>query len=405
MHLQRLASRLLLAALTVPAIAQQPGTTTGVPAPAQQGTAVVRAFVGSDGSRSTIAAAAAQILAEGAEGRAKFTATVRAIAAVAPKPQPKPEAKTEGAPAPAPAPAAPAPAAAVEFADPIKQQMTAVVSGDPEAAKVALARLAEDKEGGPAALARLDERGKAILARCLGLTLRRKMETSAVFAGQYDELRDFQPEAVQLLLAWAQVPPKDVARADEFRTACLRAVRDVLPGDQADDTMRQTLRDIAGKAQHTGNQALFLTAICALHQYGDPSLFDQVKGSVEKQAASDQEEARVGAANMLAELHYQLRKYEEAAAHYKVAVAMLEKAAVPPQGLPTTVYNTACSLSLAKQTDDAFVYLEKALQLGVKSRSVSKAMIDADHDMNNLRADPRFAQMMEQYFGKANAGK
>lgn len=391
-----LVARLLPLLLAPLVAAQQPGGEGAPPARAQQPDALVKAFVEADGGRGAIAAAAAHVLANGQPSRTKLASAVRAIAAVAPKAEPP---KSEPAPAPGGA-AEGAPAKPADLPEATKKLMTSVVSGDADAAKAALEQLAADKESGAAALQRLDERGRAILHRCLVLTVRRKMDTNAVFAGQYDELRDFQPEAGELLLGWAHTPPKDVAKADEFRVACVRAVRDVLPADQATDETKKKLREIVGKAQHANNQPMFLAAVCALHQYGDASLFDQIKGTVEKQVGSEKPEERVGAVSMLAELHYQARDYEAAANYYKDAIGVLEGQTPAPQGLPTTIYNAACCLALAKKIDESFQYLEKALQTGEKSRALAKSMIDADHDMNNLRGDPRFAQLMEKHFSK-----
>ncbi len=364
---------------------------------AQQSEAVRKAFVDADAPRSVITAAAEQVLAADAVGRARFVATLRAIAAAAPKAEAAPPAKE---PVPAGKDASP-PAKAPEFADAVREAMAAAIADDGEAAKAALARLAPE----PAALQRLDERGKAILSRCLVLTVRKKAETNAVFAGQYAEIADFGPEAADLLLKWTVTPPRDVARADEFRVACLRAVRDVLPVERATDATRATLREIAGKAQSSGNQNLFITAACAMHQFGDPVLFDGVKERLEKGASSETATERYMATNTLADLHYQLRNYEEAVKWFKAAVEVGESVPEAQQGQATTIYNTACSLVLSKRNDEALQYLEKALQTGAKTRPLGKAMIDADHDMNGLRGDPRFAELMERYFGKPSAPK
>jgi len=391
--------------------AQQPAVAPSPPA-APPASALQRAFVEADGSRVVISAAADQLIKEGAANRAKFVATVGAIAAVAPKPakvdpvakvdpalKPEPGAKPEPAPA-AGASATPAATKPVEIPDETRRLMATVVTGGAEESKAALARLAEDPQAGAAALQRLDERGKAILARTVVTLMRRKMETNAFFAGQYAELRDFEPEAGALLLRWVKEPPRDAPSPAMFPVACVRALRDVVPAEQATEAIRGALREVIGKAQKARDQQLFLAAACALHQFGDPSVFDKVKTEVEKQAAAEDAAQKTEATNTLADLHYQLRKYDDAANYYKAAVDLVEKSGQQPQGLSTMIYNTACSLALAKRNDEAFVYLEKALQLGAKGAGLSKVMIDADHDMDNLRTDERFAKLMAQFFGK-----
>lgn len=382
-----------------------PATATPqAPAPSAKGDELRKAFVDADGSRRlAIAAAADRVLAADKAGREQFLAALRAIAAVAPK-APATAAGTSPTPAGTPVPATATKPA--EFADDIKKLMAEAVTGDAAAQKASLDKLAGAGSTGAAALTQLDERGKAILARCVSTFVRKKLETNAIFAGQYLELRDFAPEATELLLRWAKEAPREAANPEAFRTACLRALRDTLTADQATDRVRADLKDIAVKAQSGRNQDLFLTAVCALQQFGDAAMFDAMLAAVQKQAETGGDEAKVQALNMLAELHYLARKYEAAANHYKAFVAELEKMPEAPQGLPTMIYNTACSLALAGKTDEAMQYLEKALAAGTKSgQPLTKTLLDSDHDIESLRQDPRFQKLYEAHFGKAKPAK
>ena len=409
----------LLTTVCASLLAQQPEATPApaapptAQAPGAQGSkdALQVAFIDADGNRRVaISQAADRVLASDAAGRTKFMETLRAIAAAAPKPGAVEPAKPATSPADAkpaegtPPAATPAAAKPPEFADEIKQLMASVVTGTPEASNAALAKLAENKETGTAALQRLDERGKAIFERCLLSTFRRKMQTGAMYAGQYVELASFQPEANQVLLRWAQDAPKDAPNAETFPAACLRALRDILPAEQATDALRETLRKIAAKAQSGSKNELFVGAVCALHQYGDPSVFDKMKEAVSKRATSENAQEKLSATNMLADLHYQLRDYNEAANHFKNLVTLLEPSG-PSRDFATALYNTACVLSLAKNPDESFQYLERALQAD-KNKSFTRAMLDDDQDLKNLREDPRFGKVLEQYFSKpASAGK
>lgn len=410
----------LLTTVCASLLAQQPGATPApaappaAQAPAAQGSkdALQVAFIDADGNRRVaISQAADRVLASDAEGRTRFMATLRAIAEVAPKPAAVEPAKpatspadgkaAAGTPPAGTAPGAtPAAAKPPEFTDEVKQLMATVVTGTPEASKAALAKLAEDT----AALQRLDERGKAIFERCLLTTFRKRMLSGAMYAGQYSELASFQPEANQVLLRWAHDTPKDAPNPDQFSGACLRALRDIVPAEQATDALRETLRKIAAKAESGNKNDLFVGAVCALHQYGDPSLFDKIKEGMVKRAASEDAQEKLRATNLLAELHYQLRDYPEAANHFKSLIVLLD-AAGQTQGLPTMLYNTACTLSLSKNLDESFQYLERALQAD-KEKRLGRAMLDDDQDLKNLREDPRFAKILEQFFGKpASTGK
>jgi tetratricopeptide (TPR) repeat protein len=406
---QLAARSLTFLSLALSLAAQQPAPTpTPTPPPPAaplapqapaKGEELRRAFVDPNGHRRmTIAAAADQVLAADKTGRAQFMATLRAIAAAV---TPAAPAAPGTAATPAPASSSGATAAAPELPEEVRQLMATAVTGDPAVQKQTLARLAADPDAGPKALRQLDERGRAILARCVSNFVLKKLETNAIFAGQYLELLDFHPEAGELLLAWVKDAPRDIGNPQQFRTACLRALRDTLSGDAVTDRVRADLRELATKAQGGPDGDLFLTAVCALHQYGDTELFDKMRGRLEEQAKSEDEEQRVRAVAMLGDLFYQLRDYAKAADNYKAFVAMVEGFDPLPRGFATSIYNAACSLSLAGKTDEALQYLERALATGTKAgQPLPKALVDSDHDLDNLRKDPRFTALYEQYFGK-----
>lgn len=385
-------------------VSQQPGTTPT--APPAKGDELRRAFVDADGGRRiAIVAAADAMLQGGPDARAKFLGLLRAVVAVAPAPAPTPPAGAGSQPAAGGTGTAGAPPAAEKPADlpeATRAAMSALVTGPVAEAPAALAKLAEDKEHGAAALTRLAERGRLIFARGVNTIVRKKIETNALFAGQYSDLADLKPEVVELLLGWVKEPPRDVTRTDNFQAACVRALRDLVPAAEATEGMRKGLQAALAKSQHGGGQ-LFIAIACALHQFGVTEPFDQIKAQAQKGAAAEKDEEKGGALQMLADLHYQLRQYDVAAGYYQNYLALAEKMPKPPQNLATTIYNTACCLSLAQKLDEGFAMLEKALQTskatGAGPEGVTKGMIDSDHDMNNLRADPRFQKLMDQYFG------
>lgn len=366
----------LVLAFALPLTAQEPTPTK--PAPA--GDALRRALVEATVDRTTIYTAANQLLKGSAEARVQLLTNLAAVSAAAAKTPPAADAKP------------------AELGDDVRALMAEAAVGNAEQSAAALAKLAADTAAGPTALAQLDTRGKQVVDRCLLSFVRAKLATNAVYAGQFAELRDFEPLASATLLAWAKEAPKE-ATQQGFRGACLRAVRDLLPADKGTDAMRQDLRNIAQQAQHTSDQNLFLTAICALHQFGDPSLFDQVRDGIQKQAEGDAPQQKLMVASTLADLHYQLRQYDKAAEHFRAAIDLLEKDGGNTEGLSTVCYNAACSLALAGKTDDAFAYLEKALQHGQKGRQLSKAMLEEDHDTISLKQDPRYQKLLETYLG------
>lgn len=63
---------------------------------------------------------------------------------------------------------------------------------------------------------------------------------------------------------------------------------------------------------------------------------------------------------------------------------------------PVVLYNLACSYSLVKDLDKAFVMIKKAVKYGYNDfRHMKK-----DHDLDNLRSDKRFQRYYTKIIGK-----
>lgn len=60
---------------------------------------------------------------------------------------------------------------------------------------------------------------------------------------------------------------------------------------------------------------------------------------------------------------------------------------------PTAHYNLACRYALLKQPDLAFGSLRKAIELGYRDFR----FMEEDHDLDSIRKDPRFRQLVKEY--------
>jgi tetratricopeptide (TPR) repeat protein len=60
---------------------------------------------------------------------------------------------------------------------------------------------------------------------------------------------------------------------------------------------------------------------------------------------------------------------------------------------PTAHYNLACRYALLQQPDLALVSLRKAIELGYRDFR----FMDQDHDLDSIRKDPRFRQLVKEY--------
>ncbi|HLQ37715.1 MAG TPA: DUF2911 domain-containing protein [Planctomycetota bacterium] len=76
------------------------------------------------------------------------------------------------------------------------------------------------------------------------------------------------------------------------------------------------------------------------------------------------------------------------------------KAAEFPEVAPVATYNAACVYALKGDKDKAFELLGKAIERGF----AQPGQLDQDSDMDSLRADPRFKDIVAQTKKKAEAG-
>jgi hypothetical protein len=60
---------------------------------------------------------------------------------------------------------------------------------------------------------------------------------------------------------------------------------------------------------------------------------------------------------------------------------------------PTAHYNLACRYALLKQPEQAIGSLRKAIELGYRDFRY----IEEDHDLDSIRKDPRFRQLVREY--------
>jgi hypothetical protein len=60
---------------------------------------------------------------------------------------------------------------------------------------------------------------------------------------------------------------------------------------------------------------------------------------------------------------------------------------------PTAHYNLACRYALLKQADAAFHSLRKAVELGYRDFR----FMEQDRDLDSIRRDPRFRQLVKEY--------
>ncbi|MFH1419495.1 MAG: dienelactone hydrolase family protein [Planctomycetota bacterium] len=98
----------------------------------------------------------------------------------------------------------------------------------------------------------------------------------------------------------------------------------------------------------------------------------------------------------ITQLTQQLVQASDAKERYKALALSLEARVLADIGL--TNYNVACMYSLLDNKDDAFRYLDRAVELGGLQADMV-ALIKGDSDFDNLRDDPRYDRILKKAKG------
>jgi tetratricopeptide (TPR) repeat protein len=383
-HVPRSAGVLLLVALLSPVVAQDPaaGGAPAKAAPKTVGESLAEALI--QGDQRTMAAAVESVHRAGTDGRASLRRLVeRIMPATAALPAPEKGAK-------------PDPKAMSEpLSEDSKGAVLAVLSDD--AAKV---EEAQKKLGAASANAvdaqKLATRADNLLSAYVLRVFREQGETNAIYAGQFAMLRELGPAADQLLRKWITSPPPRM-QAVAAKSFSIRALRDLVT-EKADEALKAQLKKVASdkiEAREVSKEAGY-----ALAQFGDRSLIDPRIAQLEEAAKSKTGPELLEALGELADTHYQLRDYEQAVTAFKRQIEVIEQAGHgAPANLPTIYYNACCSMALGGKIDEAFLYLDKAIEAGKKAgqNALRRRTVEVDMDIEALRKDPRFAKVLEKF--------
>jgi tetratricopeptide (TPR) repeat protein len=269
---------------------------------------------------------------------------------------------------------------------------------DDATAEAAATKLTAAVETAPQEVRKVVARTDALLGNYILRVFRRHSESTAIFAGQYAALNELGPAAREMISTWIVKPPPGGNPA-ELRAQSIRAVRDLVEGE-AGDELAAKLRKVATDGVTAGD--VRREAVYALAQFGDRSLIDPQIEAAQKQVESGSDAAKATALAELANIHYQLRDYDQAVAAYAQHLALIEAGTITDvRNLPTLYYNACCSLALAGKTDAAFAHLEKAIEAGKKSGPpLPRRLLEVDMDIASLRGDPRFADVLAKIDGK-----
>jgi tetratricopeptide (TPR) repeat protein len=85
---------------------------------------------------------------------------------------------------------------------------------------------------------------------------------------------------------------------------------------------------------------------------------------------------------------------------FKEAIPSFERAAELDFMRPSAIYNVACCRSRLGDIDGALSDLRRALEVGFENQ----ALLKEDPDLANLRADPRYAQLLKEWLERRSGG-
>lgn len=219
------------------------------------------------------------------------------------------------------------------------------------------------------------------------------MRMGTFYRGQYDVLRRCAAPPTPWLLKWIERPPGGVYSREHFRTACMRALRDVHPKKPPKDLL-PALHTIARDEEEPSE--VRKEAVYILAGFGDRKPIEELVAIQKKNVDASDPRRQVSGLIGLADIHYRLSEYKAAANLQLEAIAIYEKGSVvASRGMQTCYYNAACFLAMAGDSDPAFVHLKKALNTG---KAFSRRALELDRDLRPLHPDPRFKKLLDDYF-------
>ena len=235
-----------------------------------------------------------------------------------------------------------------------------------------------------------DSRAKALMS-----FIQDQIDSGATYAGQYEGLAGGGEAVTALLQEWITDTPSEVFTQAAFRTACMNALRDTVT--EPSDELRAALEVLA--ADEFEEDQIKRNAMYALAQFGQRDLVDKLVQSAMKSTSATDLNQQYQGWSALSDIYHNLREYESAAKARKQMIRIFSAAGQPTP--PGVYYNTACSLALSGNKDEAFELLQKAFEADSASgeRQLGRRLVETDMDIASLREDERFGELFGKHYG------
>ncbi|MHC5064949.1 MAG: hypothetical protein ACYTG5_13365 [Planctomycetota bacterium] len=227
--------------------------------------------------------------------------------------------------------------------------------------------------------------------------LEKEQKRGMVYAGQFDPLDELQPKVGELFIRLVIDTPDWFP--ETMRPMVIPALRDLYPKGPDRDSIR-AMRRIAEDEDFEAQQ-LRLTMINALAQWGERDLVEDQIRELREKAGDLSNDEELLYLRQLGRLHYDLREYETAAEIWLGYLRGMEGMELDP--LPFDYYNTACTLSMTGQLEEAFAELERCAKLLQsphldRSARIKKNLWEEDPELRAIRPTRRFQELVKSIF-------
>jgi hypothetical protein len=224
-----------------------------------------------------------------------------------------------------------------------------------------------------------------------------------VYRGQYLPLRELQPFAASALFEWLLKTPDWMA--DTRRVEFVAPLAD-LQRDPPPPPILLGITDLI-ENEEIEPENLRLGLSCLVWQWGRRSYVEEAAAALRAASGEGDAEDRILALRQLADLWYRVQEHRRAASSHAAMTAMAVNAKLPLS--PTDWYWGACYAALCGRLDDGLQALERCAELQASdsvdsSTKLPRSLFEKDPEIALLRADPRFAAVLERAF-PAQAGK
>lgn len=229
--------------------------------------------------------------------------------------------------------------------------------------------------------------------------LKREHASEWRFAGQFEPLEVLQPfvgdQLFRLLLETPEWYP------NTHRVELVPALRDLQPKPPSEARFAA----VKAIAENADLEPIDLRRALAglLWQWGDKACAQKWLDELQANCGDGDAEDRVVAMLELAEFQYSLRDYAGSARTHRALQSMAKSAGVPLK--PVDHYAAACVHNLSGQRERAFEQLQRCFDLlGASnidsSHKLSRELFERDPEIRELRADARFAAMLDKVLPK-----